>query len=150
MSWVWGGSPTHTLSPALFSHPLFSAQCPGYALFPRPSPNPTSRGRIISFPIEAISRFNALPLQAHQGLLFLFLPFLRLSALSLPCEEGVIFRSSRFSAVPEFVHICPTRPQQGGKPVFLVSLPYPGLKIANRATQGRIGVFSPERTYPSP
>ena len=30
MSWVWGGSPTHTLSPALFSHPLSAASCLGY------------------------------------------------------------------------------------------------------------------------
>ena len=81
---MWGGLPTHSLSPALFSHLRFAAQCWSYARCPQSSPNPTSRGRIILFSIEANPDFNALPLQARLGLLFLFLPVLCPSALPHP------------------------------------------------------------------
>jgi hypothetical protein len=62
-----------TLSPALFSHPLFAAQCSDYVRRPQSYPNLSFEPRIISFFIETISSFNALPLQANLGLLFLFL-----------------------------------------------------------------------------
>ena len=52
------------------------------------------------------------------------------------------FFSSRFAAVPEFVHNCPTQLQQGGEPVSLVSFPYPAHKTAHRPSQGRVW-FSP-------
>ena len=42
-----------------------------------------------------------------------------------------------------FVHNCPTRLQQGGEPVLLVSFPYPVFKTAHRATQGRVWVSPP-------
>ena len=43
-----------------------------------------------------------------------------------------------------------TRLQRGREPVPLVSFPYPVPKTAQRAAQGRVLVFSPERAYPSP
>ena len=92
MSRAWGGSPTHTLSPALFSHPLFSAQCWGYVRCPQSAPNPSFDRREIPFSIEAISSFIALPLQARLGLLFLFLLFFCPSALRLlPMGRLLVF-----------------------------------------------------------
>ena len=75
MSRVWGGLPTHTLSPALFSHPLFSAQCSGYVRCPQFSPNQSSKWRKKPSSIDAIPCFNVLPLQTLLGLLFFFLLF---------------------------------------------------------------------------
>ena len=49
-----------TLSPALFSHPPFSAQCPGYVRCPQPSPNLSSQRRKILFFTEAIPCLHAL------------------------------------------------------------------------------------------
>ena len=51
---------------------------------------------------------------------------------------------------PGFVHNWLTRAQQGGFAASLVSFPYPVPKTAQRAAQGRVLVFSPERAYPSP
>ena len=64
-----------TLSPALFSHPPFTAQCSGYVRCPQPSPISPLSGEKISFLSRPIRCCNALPLQALLGRLFPFLLF---------------------------------------------------------------------------
>ena len=111
---------------------------------------PFSGGKF-RFSPSPIPCFNSLPVQALLGLLFSFsaYPPVFLSHLSE-------WRRNQFSltwglaAAPGFTHNWLTRLQRGREPVPLVSFPYPVPKTAQRAAQGRVLVFSPERAYPSP
>ena len=105
---------------------------------PQPFSNPSFEWRIISFSIEAISNFNALPLQARLGLLFLFLPFFCLPVLS-PAWMGLVFShpgSPLFWIRSQLAHTAPTGPVWGFTGV--VSLPYPltGHKSPHRGEFG--------------
>ena len=115
MSRVWGGLPTHTLSPALFSHLRFAAQCWSYARCPQPSPNLSSQRRKILFSTESIPDFNALPLQARLGLLFPFSACPLPVCLTSPCGAGFsltwIFRRPRIR--PQLALTAPTGPVWG-------------------------------------
>lgn len=92
MSRLWGGSPTHNLSPALFSHLLFTAQCLDYASCPQSSPISPLSGEKISF-LSRPSRASVCCLmQARLGLLFLFLLFFCPSAVRLlPMGRLLVF-----------------------------------------------------------
>ena len=92
-----------------------------------------------------------MPLQARLGLLFSFSTYLRfLSTASLSGGEISFLSPGGRAAAPGFTHNWLTRLQRGREPVPLVSFPYPVPKTAQRAAQGRVLVFSPERAYPSP
>ena len=91
------------------------------------------------------------PLQVRLGQLFLFLPIPQFfSATSLSGGEISFLSPGGLAAAPGFTHNWLTRLQRGREPVPLVSFPYPVPKTAQRAAQGRVLVFSPERAYPSP
>lgn len=103
---------------------------------PQPFSNPSFEWRIISFSIEAISNFNALPLQARLGLLFLFLPFFCLPVLS-PAWMGLVFShpgSPLFWIRSQLAHTAPTGPVWGFPGVVSLA----GPQNRTQATQGRV------------
>ena len=55
-----------------------------------------------------------------------------------PTGKGQPVPESGLSRFPGFAHNCPTRLEQGGEPVLLVSFPYPVFKTAHRATQRQV------------
>ena len=137
----------HPLTCSFFTpslHCLMFRQC----RLPQPFSNPPFEWRIISFSIEAISNFNALPLQARLGLLFLFLPFFCLPVLS-PAWMGLVFShpgSPLFWIRSQLAHTAPTGPVWGFPGVVSLA----GPQNRTQATQGRVWFFSPKRVYPSP
>ena len=83
------------------------------------------------------------------GSAFLFLPALCPFCLNFHQREALCFSVgkdgyfvsegfSRQLPLATAAHNWLTRLQQGGKPTFLVSVPYPTLKTAHRASQGRV------------
>ena len=137
-----------TLSPALFSHLRFAAQCWSYARCPQPSPNLSSQRRKILFSTESIPDFNALPLQARPGLLFLFLPFLLPVCLTSPCGAGFsltwIFRRPRIR--PQLALTAPTGPVWG----FAGVVSLPGSQNRTQALTGPSLFFLPRTSLPLP
>ena len=88
------------------------------------------------------------------GSAFLFLPALCPFCLNFHQREALCFSVgkdgyfvsegfSRQLPLATAAHNWLTRLQQGGKPTFLVSVPYPTLKTAHRASQGRVWFFLP-------
>ena len=91
------------------------------------------------------------PCRPSWACFFLFLPIPQFfSATSLSGGEISFLSPGGLAAAPGFTHNWFTRLQRGREPVPLVSFPYPVPKTAQRAAQGRVLVFSPERAYPSP
>ena len=91
------------------------------------------------------------PCRPSWACFFLFLPIPQFfSATSLSGGEISFLSPGGLAAAPGFTHNWLTRLQRGREPVPLVSFPYPVPKTAQRAAQGRVLVFSPERAYPSP
>ena len=100
----------NTLSPLLNVWVMYAAHNP-FQIRPM-------SGRKNPLSIEVISCFNALPLQARPGLLFLFLPFLCPTTLSLtPARRSWFF----LTTAPGFAHNWLIRLQRGGEPISLVS-----------------------------
>ena len=150
LRWENPASTTHSLTPRTENRPLFFG-----ILTPCKKPGATGSagrcergvGRFTDpHPLTcffftppfcfAMFRLYEHPLQARPSLIFPFLPFFCPPVLS-PAWMGWL-SPIPFRRCPGFAHNWPTRLQQGWSGASVVSLPYLALKIAHRATQGRV------------
>ena len=102
----------HPLTCSFFTSPFCWLMFWLCALPSAPS-SPSSEWEKISLPIEDILCSNALPLQAHLGLLFLFLPFLlHVSLFAPPCGEGLVFLTRGLLLFPDSPTTAPHWPNR--------------------------------------
>lgn len=79
-------------------------------------------------------RFPALSQKPHTG----FSLFGSFTLYLSPTGKDWPVTGTALSRFAGFAHNCPTRLEQGGEPVLLVSFPYPVFKTAHRATQRQV------------